>query len=95
MSNCDDVCVMQHSMRLAAGSEEGMMSTESLAHDAENESATNLPVAAWVSSVKPAYYNGQLVAVKHIKKPFVTLTKTVVAEVNQVIHPGTCHSTSQ
>lgn len=56
-----------------------MVSTESLAEDAGPRHST------WTSSVQPAYYNGQLVAVKHIKKPFVALTKEVVAEINQVL----------
>lgn len=38
----------------------------------------------WTSSISLAHYNRQLVAVKHIKKPYVSLTPSVVKEINQV-----------
>lgn len=66
-------------MRLAASSEEALASAESLV---EMEEAPRR--GSWISSVLPAYYNGQLVAVKHIKKPFVATTRNIVLEVNLV-----------
>ena len=65
-------------MRLAANSEEALsMSTESIAEETR-------PKNGWISSVQAAYFNGQLVAVKNIQKPFVTLTKSIILEINQV-----------
>lgn len=58
------------------------MSTESLAEDA----GTRAAASSVASSVQPAYYLGQLVAVKHIKKPYVSVTKPLVTEINQVTH---------
>ena len=57
-----------------------MLSNESLGE------ATEAGVAAgpWISSVRPAYYNGQIVAVKSINKPYVALSLTIVMEINQV-----------
>ena len=66
-------------MRLAAKSEEAIMSTESL------QTEETLPtVVGWATSIIPAYYNGQLVAVKNVKKPFIVLNKVIIMEVNQV-----------
>lgn len=63
----------------AVGSEGPLGSLESLAEltQPDNRHMT--------SSVQPAYYDGQLVAVKTIQKPAVLLTKTLIAEVNQVL----------
>ena len=70
-------CNAQHSIRLAAKSEAIISSIESLTENPDLKST-------WTSSVQPAYYNGQLIAVKHIQKPFVTLTKAIILEINQV-----------
>ena len=66
-------------MRLASQSETAILSTESVRGDEEAKT-----LSGWVSSVRPAYYSGQLVAVKDIRKPSITLTKTIITEVNQV-----------
>ena len=54
-----------------------------MSHVSVNEEQVNQNVS-WLSSVRPAYFNGQIVAVKDINKPFLTLTKTIILEVNQV-----------
>ena len=54
-----------------------------MSHVSVSEEQVNQNVS-WLSSVRPAYFNGQIVAVKDINKPFLTLTKTIILEVNQV-----------
>lgn len=64
---------------LALGSETAVNSAGSLAE----EPATSTGMS-WMTSVRPAYLNGQLVAVKDIKKPYVVMTKSIIVEINQV-----------
>ena len=45
-----------------------------------SEGAINRP---WISSVRPANFKGQIVAVKSINKPWVSMTPSVVTEINQ------------
>ena len=67
-------------MRLAVQNE------DSLAIENNQQVEECLPtVAEWIAPVTSAYYNGQLVAVKYLRKSIITLNKTIIREVNQVL----------
>ena len=72
-------------MQIAAKSETAILSTDTLQDDdvtQDNDVARTL--SKKVSSIRPAYLSGHLVAVKDIKKQSITLTKKIITEVNQV-----------
>jgi hypothetical protein len=54
------------------------MSTDSLVEEITSSAIPS-------GSLRLACFNNQLVAVKHLKKPTINFTKTLVAEINQVL----------